>query len=114
MDLSARDLAEVLLVEALARDDLLAAAGHLLGMRLGRLNEVLPVLSFLGLQPDEFLVLMKLCQSHEQDPTARFLQLYEACAVHHDRAIHARQANEDPVIHAVPPALAPASGPGSG
>lgn len=111
LNLSARDLAEVLFVEALARDDLLAAAGQILGMRqnghavtvelsaqlcsaglrVGRLNEVLPVLSFLGLHPDEFMVLMKLCQSHQQDPTARFLNLYEACAVHMDRAIHPRE-----------------------
>merc|ERR1719261_2095386 len=95
-------------MEALSRDDLLAAAaqilrmrqdGHLVtvelaaqlcstALRLGRLNEVLPVLSFLGLNPDEFIVLMKLCQSHQQDPTSQFLQLYEACAVQHDRAIH--------------------------
>jgi hypothetical protein len=109
MNLSARDLAEVLLIEALAQDDLLAAAGHLLGMRqnghivtvelaaqlcaaglrLARFNEVLPVLSFLGLQPEEFMMLMKLCQSHQQDPTARFLQLYEACVAQRDRSIHA-------------------------
>merc|ERR1719506_2730048 len=110
LSLSARDLSEVIFMEALARDDLVAASGHILGMRqnghvvtiehaaqmcsaslrAGRLNEVLPALSFLGLNPDEFMILMKLCQSHQQDPTAQFLQLFEACAVHHDRAIHAR------------------------
>jgi hypothetical protein len=57
------------------------------GLRVGRLNEVLPVLPFFGLSGDELIVLMKLCQAHEHDPTARFLSLYEACTVQHDRAM---------------------------
>jgi hypothetical protein len=80
LDLSARALSEVLFAEALLRDDLIDAAGFLLGMeqsgyavtaelaaqlcdaglRLGRLNEVVPVLSMLGLSHDELMFLMKL------------------------------------------------------
>ena len=97
-------------MDALARDDVLAAAGQILGMRrdghpipmelaaqfcstglrVGRLQEVLPVLPLLGLGPEEFLVLLKICQAHDQDPTARFLQLYECCIVHQDRLLSAR------------------------
>ena len=103
-------------MDALARDDVLAAAGQILGMRrdghpipmelaaqfcstglrVGRLQEVLPVLPLLGLGPEEFLVLLKICQAHDQDPTARFLQLYECCIVHQDRLLSARAPVQRP------------------
>jgi hypothetical protein len=110
INLNARELAEVLTMDALARDDLLAAAGQILGMRrdghpipmelaaqfcstglqAGRLQEVLPVLPVMGLGPEELLVLLKLCQAHDQDPTARFLQLYECCILHQERLLAPR------------------------
>merc|ERR1719409_1839335 len=106
MHLPACDLAEVLVLEALGRDDLVSAAGLVLGMRmdghavrvdlaaqlcstalqLKRLQEVLPVLPYLSLGPEEVLILMKVCQAHPEDPTARFLQLYEASILHQERA----------------------------
>lgn len=56
------------------------------GVRLSRLQEVVPVLPYLSLDPEELLVLMKICQGHQQDPMARFLQHYEACLLHLDRS----------------------------
>merc|ERR1719487_2857781 len=118
MNLSSGSLAEVLFMEALCRDDVLAAAGHLVGarndghtpalelvaqlcsvsLRLGRLHDVLQVLPFLGLQPEELLALMRVCQSSEKDPTARFLQFYEASILQQDRVLQASTLQQERLL----------------
>merc|ERR1719487_3150254 len=72
----------------------LAAQLCSLGVRLLRLQDILPVLPYLNLAPEEIVVLMKVCQAHEDDPTARFLQLYEAALLHHERVCSPKQFYE--------------------
>merc|ERR1719247_3213229 len=63
----------------------LAAQLCSMGIRLRRLQEVLPILPYLNLGPEELFVLMKICIAHQDDPTARFLEHFESSILYHER-----------------------------